>query len=222
MCLFISQVCDNYESTVSVAAPPIPSNLDKEWDETSLVHSNMKTHLDLHNQFNRGNDEDSGDDNDDTADDEQQVDLREMEQRFLSDRLTGPLTLLYAAQLCKLAKNASMGKARELVIHIAGSNTVEMLGIIKWEYLAHRLPNLESLRLVFIGPELADHEEEDGLVSAIANGDGNPLGVCGDCADQGRAIHYEVGYCNIKCTLNPNCGKTGKPRSLNYSKLVKQ
>ena len=164
----------------------------------------MKKHLDLHNQINRDNDEDLGDDNDDTAGGEQQVDLREMEQRFLSDRLTGPLTLLYAAQLCKLAKNVSIGKVRELVIHIAGSNTVEMLGIIKWEYLAHRLPNLESLRLVFIGPELADHEEEDGLVSAMTNGDGNPLGVCGDCADQGRAIHYEVGHFIANCNLNTN------------------
>ena len=104
----------------------------------------------------------------------------------------------------QISKKNSIGKVRELVIHIAGSNTVEMLGIIKWEYLAHRLPNLESLRLVFIGPELADHEEEDGLVSAIANGDGNPLGVCGDCADQGRAIHYEVGHFITKCNLNTN------------------
>ena len=37
-----------------------------------------------------------------------------------------------------------------------------------------------------------DNEEEDSLISAIANGDGNPLGICGNCADQGRAIHYEV------------------------------
>ena len=82
-------------------------------------------------------DEEEGDsDVDDDADDagEQQVDLREMEQRFLSDRLTGPLTLLYVAQLCKLSKGVSISHRKELVIHIAGSNTVEMLGIIKWEY----------------------------------------------------------------------------------------
>ena len=147
----------------------------------------MKKHLDLHNRFDQYEfDDDAVDDGD------QQVDLREMERRFLSDRLTGPLTLLYVAQLCRLAKGGSIGQKKELVIHIAGSNTVEMLGIIKWEYLAHRLPHLESMRLVFIGPELADNEEEDSLISAIANGDGNPLGICGNCADQGRAIHYEV------------------------------
>ena len=147
----------------------------------------MEKHLDLYNRIDQYEFEDEGEN-----DGDQKVDLREMEKRFLSDRLTGPLTLLYVAQLCKLAKGISIGQKKELVIHIAGSNTVEMLGIIKWEYLAHRLPNLESMRLVFIGPELADHEEEDSLISAIANGDGNPLGICGNCADQGRAIHYEV------------------------------
>jgi hypothetical protein len=144
----------------------------------------MMTHLIIDQyEFEDEGEDDEGD---------QKVDLREMEKRFLSDRLTGPLTLLYVAQLCKLAKGISISKRKELVIHIAGSNTVEMLGIIKWEYLAHRLPHLESMRLVFIGPELADHEEEDSLISAIASGDGNPLGICGNCADQGRAIHYEV------------------------------
>ena len=147
----------------------------------------MKKHLDLLNRLDQYEFED-----DNELEGEQQVDLREMERRFLSDRLTGPLTLLYVAQLCKLANGASIHQKKELVIHIAGSNTVEMLGIIKWEYLAHRLPQLESMRLVFIGPELAEHEEEDSLISAIANGDGNPLGICGNCADQGRAIHYEV------------------------------
>ena len=147
----------------------------------------MEKHLDLYNRIDQYEFEDEEEGNGD-----QKVDLREMEKRFLSDRLTGPLTLLYVAQLCKLAKGISISQRKELVIHIAGSNTVEMLGIIKWEYLAHRLPHLESMRLVFIGPELADHEEEDSLISAIANGDGNPLGICGNCADQGRAIHYEV------------------------------
>ena len=147
----------------------------------------MKKHLDLLNRLDQYEFED-----DEELEGEQQVDLREMERRFLSDRLTGPLTLLYVAQLCKLANGVSIHQKKELVIHIAGSNTVEMLGIIKWEYLAHRLPQLESMRLVFIGPELAEHEEEDSLISAIANGDGNPLGICGNCADQGRAIHYEV------------------------------
>ena len=147
----------------------------------------MKKYLDLLNRLDQYKFED-----DEEAEGEQQVDLREMERRFLSDRLTGPMTLLYVAQLCKLANGVSINQKKELVIHIAGSNTVEMLGIIKWEYLAHRLPQLESMRLVFIGPELAEHEEEDSLISAIANGDGNPLGICGNCADQGRAIHYEV------------------------------
>ena len=195
-------MCDNYESTVSVAAPPIPSDLDKKYEDTSLLQSTMEKHLDLYNRIDQYEFEDEEEGNGD-----QKVDLREMEKRFLSDRLTGPLTLLYVAQLCKLAKGISISQRKELVIHIAGSNTVEMLGIIKWEYLAHRLPHLESMRLVFIGPELADHEEEDSLISAIANGDGNPLGICGNCADQGRAIHYEV---ILNRTSQPGVESQGK------------
>ena len=50
-----------------------------------------------------------------------------------------------------LSKNTHIKDFKELTIHIAGSNIVEMLGIIKWEYLIHRLPNLTKLHLVFIG-----------------------------------------------------------------------
>ena len=67
----------------------------------------MKKYLEMHNRLDQY---EFDDDADDTG--EQQVDLREMEKRFLSDRLTGPLTLLYVAQLCKLAKGESIGKRK--------------------------------------------------------------------------------------------------------------
>ena len=41
----------------------------------------------------------------------------------------------------------------ELTVHIVGSNVIEMLGIIKWEYIVHRLPKLKTLHLVFIGEQ---------------------------------------------------------------------
>ena len=57
----------------------------------------------------------------------------------------------------------------------------EVMGIIKWDYLAHRLPDLRAYNLVFIGPEL--EEEEDGPVM---------VGQCQDCTDLGRTITHEM------------------------------
>ena len=74
-----------------------------------------------------------------------------MEFRFLCDRLTGPLTILHSADKYGLAKGKRVQDATELCIHIVGSNVIEMLGIIKWEYIVHRLPKLMNLHLVFIG-----------------------------------------------------------------------
>ena len=60
------------------------------------------------------------------------VDLSEMEFRFLSDRLSSPLTLLFAGSKYGL-HNKRIETVQELNIHIVGSNVMEMLGIIKWE-----------------------------------------------------------------------------------------
>ena len=69
-----SMVCDNYESTVCIAAPPVPSKLDSKFNELISMENHLK--------FISKKDSSS-------------VDLAEMEFRFLSDRLTGPLTILY-------------------------------------------------------------------------------------------------------------------------------
>ena len=69
-----------------------------------------------------------------------------------------------------------------MTAHIVGSNIMEMLGIIKWEYVLHRLPAVKMFRIVFIGLELT--EEEDGECSGI--------GECSDCLDAGRSMKYEI------------------------------
>ena len=56
------KVCDNYESTVSVAAPPIPSDLDKTYDDLSLTKTNMKKHLEMHNRLDQYEFDDDADD----------------------------------------------------------------------------------------------------------------------------------------------------------------
>ena len=59
-----------------------------------------------------------------------------LELMFLSDLLSGPLTLLEAGHRFL----PDLATRKTLKVHIAGSHLNESLADIKWEYLAHRLP----------------------------------------------------------------------------------
>ena len=75
-----------------------------------------------------------------------------------------------------------MSARTSLIVHIAGASLYEMkgiIGIIKWEYLAHRLSNISNMQLVFIGHELGEEEHV-------------PVPQCGDCATLDRSIIYQT------------------------------
>lgn len=73
---------------------------------------------------------------------------------FLTERLSFPLTVLYGL-LKADCLSVPIQEMEQLTVHLVGAQMlVECLGIIKWEYLVHRLPRLQSVRLVFVGPEL--------------------------------------------------------------------
>ena len=118
-----------------------------------------------------------------TNDKSNEVAMIEMEFRFLSDRLSAPLTILHAGSKYGLGPGKSLENAESLVIHIVGSNIIEMLGIIKWEYIMHKLPKLNNLHLVFIGLEL-ELEDQDGEASDIQN---HPK-----CTEKGRKTKYDI------------------------------
>ena len=158
-----AMVCDNYESTVSISSPAVPRQVDTKFN----LARDMESHLKFSSNSKHG----------------QNVDLAEMEFRFLSDRLSGPMTIVYCGATYGLKNDTKIQNVSELTIHLVGSNIVEMLGIIKWEYILHRLPKLNSLHLVFIGLEL-DGEEEDGVCP--------DLEPCSRCQDKGRAIKYDI------------------------------
>lgn len=63
---------------------------------------------------------------------------------------TGPLTAFFALKLCGL-----LG-AKQLTIHLIGAEMEFEVDVFqKWEiFLLHILPALETLHIVFIGPEL--------------------------------------------------------------------
>ena len=99
-----AMVCDNYESTVSVSAPAIPRQVD---DKFKLA-PDMKSHL----KFTMNNK---------TAG--QDVDLAEMEFRFLSDRLSGPMTIIYAGSTFGLKNGLKIQEIPEFTVHIGNFNS---------------------------------------------------------------------------------------------------
>jgi len=193
-----AMVLDNYESTISIAAPPVPSPIDEtfrpekfrdqdiksylmeqvEWSRTSTLYASNTSGT----KKGKKKGKKAAASETETA----AVDLDEMEFRFLSDRLSGSLTIVSACLgLEEMANGVGIGACRDLTIHIVGANVVEMLGIIKWEYLTHRLPALENCRIVFIGPELGEQGESE-------NGECEGIGECQECTDRGKSLTYEV------------------------------
>merc|ERR1711874_621568 len=80
-----------------------------------------------------------------------------------------------------LAEGLKLSDARSLTVHIVGASLYEVMGIIKWEYLAHRIPHLTQLVLIFIGPEL---QEEDESIPTVP--------PCSACLDKGIEIFYNT------------------------------
>ena len=162
--LLSSMVADNYESFVQVANPAIPTTVDSK---RVAVAPDMDAHIrqmlgtEAARQRNGG---------------EASLDL---EVLFLSERLSGPMTLLNVMEKV----GGTFFDAAELVIHVAGANVVDMIGIIRWEYLQHRLPECRLLRFVFVGPEFEEEEEGESPALEGAN--------CQDCRDAGRETRYE-------------------------------
>jgi hypothetical protein len=166
-----AMACDNFECTVSVAAPALPSDIDATYQP---LPDNMATYL----TQNLGDDASTA-----AANVNNGCGLVLMERKFLSDRVSGPLTLIAAMQRFGLAKGRRVEDAKELTLHLVGANVTEMLGLIKWELVLHKLPKCRRLHLVFVGPEL-DGEEEEGEVSGV--------GQCPECSRAGRRVIHDI------------------------------
>jgi len=108
-----AMACDNFECTVSVAAPALPLEVD-------AVYRPLPKDMDAYLSQHLGDDRAAGS-NDDG--------LTLMERKFLSDRVSGPLTILHAMQKFGLAGGALVKDKCELTVHVVGANITEMLGI---------------------------------------------------------------------------------------------
>ena len=128
-----------------------------------------------------------------------------LEAKFLSDFLSGPLTLLHIGS--KFLPDFSRRKSLE--IHIVGASDYEADGCdVKWEHLAHRLPALRSLLFKFIGPDLKSPNSNNNTERRV---------TCDPCSSLGRVIshgYYRMTYQEFRekdssepdLVLVQNCG----------------
>ncbi|CAL4088802.1 unnamed protein product, partial [Meganyctiphanes norvegica] len=85
-------------------------------------------------------------------------------------------------------------EVQELRVHIIGALSIrELLGIIRWEYLLHRLPNMIKLHVVFVGPELFGEMSSDELPDNHCLDDSG-MTRCPDCQEKNRLVLYEMSH----------------------------
>ncbi|XP_071547653.1 putative protein MSS51 homolog, mitochondrial isoform X2 [Panulirus ornatus] len=167
--------CDIWEARKGIPDLPFPSKVDKEYKKLpAKMIDHLKTQLCLKN-----------------------VDDRDLDLKLyavMSERLSYPLSLLYALQQLEVGPyKQAVSELSELKIHVVGAeSTKELLGIIRWEYLVHRLPALMKLHMVFVGPELFS---DSGLSDELPDNrclDDSGMTQCEDCQEKGRVIVYEM------------------------------
>jgi len=162
--LRLAMLADTYESKVGLGMPAIPSEVDKVYMGTAphISHFLPEPH---HSN-------------------ESEISKEELDYCFLTFQLSGPLTILNT-----MAKFRShLTKKKNLEIHIVGAAMFEILGLIKWEYLLHRLPDVETINFHFVGPQLDEEDDEGGENQQKSSYPAVPN--CDDCQSKHRSVIY--------------------------------
>ena len=94
--LRFAMACDNFECSVNVAAPALPSDLDRTYRP---LPQDVECYLDQAVGSSRG-----------------MGGLQLMERKFLIDRVSGPLSVVYAAQRFALAGGRKISEVNESVM----------------------------------------------------------------------------------------------------------
>lgn len=114
---------------------------------------------------------------------------------ILTERISYPLSLLYALENIGIGMDKKdVGSVDELRVHIVGAMSIrELLGIIRWEYLLHRLPNMTKLHVVFVGPELFGEMSAEELPDSHCLDDSG-MTRCPDCQEKNRLVIYQMSH----------------------------
>merc|ERR1711874_188103 len=80
---------------------------------------------------------------------------QDSELRYLTFLYTCPLTTLFGAECAGTFgdKNIPLEERTEMTIHLVGTRLAEIRHLTGWEIIAHRLPQLKKLTVVFVGDE---------------------------------------------------------------------
>ena len=98
---------------------------------------------------------------------------------LLSHTLSFPLTAVYALQ----QGVAGLAGRTSLTVHVVGAeHGREPLGTAVWEYVMHRLPNLTSLYVLMVGPQINDSTPAPTPT---------PAALCPPCQARGRVMVVE-------------------------------
>lgn len=168
--------CDSIEAKEGIQDLPFPTIVDDEYKE--LANTTLRDYLEP--QL--------------TVDPSKTLDNRFV--TMIGERLSFPLSFQYAIEkLDRIPGEAdSLLSSNSLKIHVVGAeSSVELLGIIRWEYLLHRLPSVKRFHVVFIGPNLLKTEEEEieiQLEKHFVDDTGSTR--CSDCTEKNRIVIYEM------------------------------
>lgn len=80
--------------------------------------------------------------------------FREYELRYLTFMYTCPLTTLFGMQMAGMPDRSDIKDAQSITIHLVGVRLAEFRNVVGWELIAHELPNLKHMTLVFVGDEV--------------------------------------------------------------------
>ena len=80
---------------------------------------------------------------------------QDSELRYLTFLYTCPLTTLFGAECAGTFgdKNIQLEERTEMTVHLVGTRLAEIRHLTGWEIIAHRLPQLKKLTVVFVGDE---------------------------------------------------------------------
>ena len=176
--LKLARVIDSLENIhgLPIIVPDLSCHQDLEYQAGPQTIAEHLPGLDYVQDYGHQEEKDDNDDDYEDVDDSDDDNLI-IQSILVSDILSGPLTLLEAARktLPGLADKES------LKIHIAGAHDYDTIALLKWEYLAHRLPALKSLEIQFIGPRLEGNNNNTKPVLAE---------TCDGCTKLGRTVSH--------------------------------
>lgn len=95
---------------------------------------------------------------------------------LLSEYFTCSLTILYSLE--KIANIIECNNMAQLTIHLVGASAFETSLLKRWEALFHWIPHLKFCCLIFVGPNIGEHVEDDYNA------------LCDECEKAGRKMKH--------------------------------